>query len=54
MDTKATKNRKIRYVVHDKVLNFMTPLENLQLSEGRDAIISGLFGGRVDQKSMLG
>ena len=39
IDTKATKNRKIRYIVHDKILNFTTPLDNLKLTEGRDAII---------------
>jgi len=30
--------------VHDKILNFLTPLENLTLSEGREAIVSNLFG----------
>jgi len=23
IETKATKNRKIRYIVHDKILNFL-------------------------------
>jgi protein AATF/BFR2 len=45
IETKATKNRKIRYIVHDKILNFLTPNENLHLAEGRDAIVSNLFGG---------
>jgi Apoptosis-antagonizing transcription factor, C-terminal len=44
VDRKASKNRKIRYVVHDKILNFLTPLENLALFEGREAIVSNLFG----------
>ena len=30
--------------MHDKIINFMTPLENLAKFEGRDAIISNLFG----------
>ena len=25
VDRRASKNRKIRYVVHDKILNFLTP-----------------------------
>jgi len=25
IDRRASKNRKLRYVVHDKILNFMTP-----------------------------
>jgi hypothetical protein len=45
IETKATKNRKIRYIVHDKILNFLTPAENLHLVEGRDAIVNNLFGG---------
>jgi protein AATF/BFR2 len=28
IDRKATKGRKIRYVVHDKLLSFMTPDDN--------------------------
>jgi protein AATF/BFR2 len=50
IDTKATKNRKLRYIVHDKILNFTTPLDNLKLTEGRDAIVQGLFGGKVNRK----
>ena len=48
VDRRASKNRKIRYVVHDKITNFMTPLENLVRFEGRDAIVRNLFG--VGQK----
>ena len=44
VDRKASKNRKIRYIVHDKILNFLTPIENLTLFEGRNAIVSNLFG----------
>jgi hypothetical protein len=25
VDRRASKNRKIRYVVHEKIVNFMTP-----------------------------
>lgn len=48
VDRKASKNRKIRYVIHDKIVNFLVPLENLELFEGREAIVSNLFG--VHQK----
>ena len=51
VDRKASKNRKIRYVIHDKIVNFLVPLENLTLSEGRDAIVSNLFGVRQRQSS---
>ena len=44
VDRKASKNRKIRYVVHDKIVNFMTPVDNLDEIEGRKAIIGNLFG----------
>ena len=44
VDRKASKNRKIRYIVHDKILNFLTPLENLTMFEGRQAIVTNLFG----------
>ena len=29
IEVKATKNRKIRYIVHDKIINFLTPIENV-------------------------
>lgn len=44
VDRRASKNRKIRYVVHEKIVNFLTPLENLTMFEGRDAIVNNLFG----------
>ena len=44
MDRRASKNRKIRYVVHEKIINFLTPLSNLTVFEGREAIANNLFG----------
>jgi protein AATF/BFR2 len=44
IDTKATKGRKIKYLVHDKLLNFMAPSENLNLLPGKISIINNLFG----------
>ena len=46
VDRKASKNRKIRYVVHDKILNFLTPQQNLLAVEGREALVANLFGAK--------
>jgi protein AATF/BFR2 len=44
IDTKATKGRKIKYLVHDKLLNFMAPSENHTLLPGKNSIINNMFG----------
>ena len=44
IDTKASKNRKLRYGVHEKIVNFTVPEANLKLMEGRDDIIRSIFG----------
>jgi protein AATF/BFR2 len=44
IDRKATKGRKIKYIVHEKLLNFLQPVENLQALEAKDSILSNLFG----------
>lgn len=44
IDRKATKGRKIRYVVHDKLQSFMTPEQNLDEMEGKDQLMANLFG----------
>ena len=44
IDRRASKNRKIRYVVHEKILNFLTPLHNTLAVEGREALVNNLFG----------
>ena len=51
VDTRASKNRKIQYVVHDKIVNFLTPLDNLVELEGRDAIVKNLFGANTEVQS---
>lgn len=51
VDRRASKNRKIKYVVHDKILNFMPSRENLSLMEGRAAVVSNLFGKRIDREA---
>lgn len=51
VDRRASKHRKIRYVVHEKIVNFMTPQDNLQViggdEGGKQSIIQSLFGMKV-------
>ena len=44
VDTKATKNRKIRYDKHEEIINFMVPENNDKEIIGRNIIINSLFG----------
>lgn len=45
VDTKATKGRKIRYVVHSKLVNFMAPIEDVTWQESaKNELYSSLFG----------
>ena len=44
VDTKATKNRKIRYDKHEEIINFMVPEKNDKEISGRNIIINSLFG----------
>lgn len=52
VDRRASKNRKIRYVVHDKIVNFLTPLDNITMFEGREAIVNNLFGVGTHKPTM--
>ncbi|XP_026744809.1 protein AATF [Trichoplusia ni] len=45
VDTKATKGRKIKYVVHNKLVNFMAPEKNPSWTdESKNELYSSLFG----------
>ena len=44
IDTKATKNKKIKYDKHEEIINFMVPENNEQEIKGRNIIINSLFG----------
>ena len=33
-------------MVHDKILNFLTPVHNLAALEGREAMVKNLFGSK--------
>ncbi|XP_053665200.1 protein Aatf [Anopheles marshallii] len=45
VDTKASKGRKIRYVVHNKLVNFMAPVPDYDWTdEAKDELYGSLFG----------
>ncbi|KAJ9599419.1 hypothetical protein L9F63_010088 [Diploptera punctata] len=47
VDTKASKGRKIRYVVHPKLVNFMAPEDKSEWTEeAKTELFSSLFGNK--------
>lgn len=50
VDTKASKNRKIRYDTMDKLVGFVAPRDIIEL-EGRDDIMMSLFGGFLTKRT---
>lgn len=45
VDTRASKGRKIRYVVHNKLVNFMPPNDTgTYTDEARDELFNSIFG----------
>jgi protein AATF/BFR2 len=45
IDTRATKGRKIRYMVHSKLVNYMAPVsQNLFSEEAKTELFNSLFG----------
>lgn len=45
IDTRATKGRKIRYVVHSKLVNYMAPVsQSLFTEEAKTELFNSLFG----------
>ncbi|OLL25423.1 Protein bfr2 [Neolecta irregularis DAH-3] len=49
VDTKASKGRKLRYHVHEKLLNFMAPTPSGLWHDGQtDELFSSLFGKKVE------
>ena len=44
VDTKASKNRKIRYDKHEEIINFMVPMLNTKEISGRNIIVNSFFG----------
>lgn len=49
VDRRASKGRKLRYEVHEKLVNFMVPIPTATWRpEMVDELIGGLFGARKD------
>jgi protein AATF/BFR2 len=44
VDTRASKNRKLRFDKHEKIINFMVPIPNHKVVSGRDEILNSIFG----------
>lgn len=45
VDTRASKGRKLRFVVHPKLVNFMSPIESEGINEeATKELYSSLFG----------
>jgi len=48
VDTKASKGRKLRYTVHEKLQNFMAPEDRSEWADRqRDELFGSLFGQRI-------
>ncbi|GIY64715.1 protein AATF [Caerostris extrusa] len=45
VDTKASKARKLRYVVHPKLVNFMAPEVNMMPDEASESFLKSIHGG---------
>lgn len=51
VDTKASKGRKLRYHVHDKLQNFMAPVPVLRWERRR---VDELFGSLLGMRTRIG
>ena len=49
-DSKASKDRKVKYLIHDKIINFMEPEGETELFDGRHNILKTMFGVRKEQE----
>lgn len=53
VDTKATKGRRIKYVVHSKLVNYMAPEKSLLWTdESTNELYSSLFGKLFEQNNI--
>ncbi|XP_047031273.1 protein AATF [Helicoverpa zea] len=53
VDTKATKGRKIKYVVHNQLVNFMAPEKSVSWTdESMNELYSSLFGKLFEQSNI--
>lgn len=45
VDRRASKHRKIRYVVHEKIVNFMAPMDSVGIvMDSKESILATIFG----------
>ncbi|KAH9633203.1 hypothetical protein HF086_017758 [Spodoptera exigua] len=53
VDTKASKGRKIKYVVHNQLVNFMAPEKSVSWTdESKNELYSSLFGKLFEQNNI--
>lgn len=53
VDTKASKGRKIKYVVHNQLVNFMAPEKSMSWTdESKNELYSSLFGKLFEQNNI--
>ena len=48
---KISKDKKLKYIIHDKLVNFMVPQNGELLAKGREDIIKILFGCTVKEET---
>ena len=48
VDTRATKGRKIKYAVQDRLVNFMVPKSDFTLPFAVQDLFSSLFGKKLE------
>ena len=46
---KISKDKKLKYIIHDKLVNFMVPQEEELLAKGREDILKILFGWTANE-----
>jgi protein AATF/BFR2 len=51
VDRRASKGRKLRFNVQEKLVNFMTPIPDVQNAFLVDELFAGLFGGKYNRPS---
>jgi len=52
IDTRASKGRKIRYDIHSKLVNFMAPRDDSQMTESAvRELFSSIFGSKQKQQN---
>lgn len=48
-DGRVSKDRKLKYIIHDKIINFMAPMDTEILAQGREDVLKILFGCSTKQ-----